>query len=508
MAVFHNHISKVQRSNGQNAIAASAYIGARALEMLDGTTADYSKKKGVCGNRIIAPSFCEKKKDVSAQWLWQEAEKAEKRKNSTVARRADLALPTEFTEEECFAVGYQYAQDIADRYNVVVDINFHDLSTNNPHIDMMWTTRVFDGESLKEKTRILDDKVTGPKEVHWLREQWANKVNEVLITYATTIDHRSYKEQGSEKLATKHLGRKISALEKAGVETEIGNYNRQVSEYNKLIEEKEKLDTEIVQLEKEIQENQNDKFRDITDGKSTIETRGSEFESRGSTDERSDKSVLESPSLISANATADRGIYAEYSETNQSAAGTTERYFTRDIQLIRPSFDWANKATSREHGTILSRTSIDSSTPKRDSMTNKKELTEQEVRSRYITPAIQKAGWSINQIRENYAITKGRIIARGGTPTRENAKFADYVLFYKSHIPLVVVEAKDNKHSVTDGMQQALDYAESLQVPFVFTSNGDGFTFHNRNYTEGDKEVFISLDDFPSPEELWNSYMY
>ncbi len=365
MALFHNHISKVQRSNGQNAIAASAYIGARALEMLDGTTADYRKKKGVCGNRIIAPSFCEKKKDVSAQWLWQEAEKAEKRKNSTVARRADLALPTEFTEEECFAVGYQYAQDIADRYNVVVDINFHDLSTNNPHIDMMWTTRVFDGESLKEKTRILDDKVTGPKEINWLREQWANRVNQVLVTYATSIDHRSYKEQGSEKIATKHLGRKVSALEKSGVETEIGNYNRQVSEYNKLIEEKEKLDTEIVQLEKEIQENQNDKFRDSTDGKSATETGGSELESRNSTDERSDKNIFESPSLISANATASRGVYAEHSASNQSATGTTERHFTRDIQFIRPSFDWANKASSREHDIIFSGTSIDSSTPKR-----------------------------------------------------------------------------------------------------------------------------------------------
>ncbi len=146
-------------------------------------------------------------------------------------------------------------------------------------------------------------------------------------------------------------------------------------------------------------------------------------------------------------------------------------------------------------------------------MENKKELTEQEIRSRYISPAIQNAGWTFTQIRENYAITKGRIIARGGSPKRENPKFADYVLFYKSHIPIAIIEAKDNKHAVSDGMQQALGYAESLQVPFVFTSNGDGFTFHNRTETnsdnndKGDKEAFLSLEQFPSPQELWEAYI-
>ncbi len=138
---------------------------------------------------------------------------------------------------------------------------------------------------------------------------------------------------------------------------------------------------------------------------------------------------------------------------------------------------------------------------------SKKHLTEQEVRTQFITPAIQKAGWAAKQIREDYAITAGRIIARGGVYSRAKAKRADYVLFYKAHIPLAVVEAKDSKHSVSDGMQQALDYAERLQVPFVFTSNGDGFTFHNRlaanTATEGDKEAFIPLDAFPSPDHLW-----
>jgi len=87
---------------------------------------------------------------------------------------------------------------------------------------------------------------------------------------------------------------------------------------------------------------------------------------------------------------------------------------------------------------------------------NKKELTEQEIRTRIITPAIQKAGWELVQIRENYSITKGRIIARGGICKRDEAKFADYVLFYKPHIPLAIVEAKNNNCSIGHGMQQAL----------------------------------------------------
>lgn len=137
---------------------------------------------------------------------------------------------------------------------------------------------------------------------------------------------------------------------------------------------------------------------------------------------------------------------------------------------------------------------------------DKRQLTEQEIRTQYITPAIQDAGWSKVQIREEYAITKGRIIARGGSYKREKAKYADYILFYRPHLPLAVVEAKDNNHTISDGMQQALGYANSMMVPFVFTSNGDGFTFHNRLIETNDKESTLPLHEFPSPEVLWKMY--
>lgn len=137
---------------------------------------------------------------------------------------------------------------------------------------------------------------------------------------------------------------------------------------------------------------------------------------------------------------------------------------------------------------------------------NKKGLTEQEIRTQFITPAIKEAGWGTSQVREEYAITKGRIIARGGTYKRDKAKFADYVLFYKAHIPLAIIEAKDNNHAIGDGMQQAIDYAQRLLIPFVFTSNGDGFIFHNRLIADGEKETILQLDEFPSPDVLWKMY--
>src|SRR5690554_180907 len=138
---------------------------------------------------------------------------------------------------------------------------------------------------------------------------------------------------------------------------------------------------------------------------------------------------------------------------------------------------------------------------------NKKELSERDICTKYITPAIERAGWDITtQIREEFPLTKGRIIVRGKMHTRAANKRADYVLFYKPGIPIAVVEAKDNTHTVSDGMQQALGYADMIQVPFVFSSNGDSFLFHNKLQTSGQVEKEISMNDFPSPEKLWQMW--
>jgi type I restriction enzyme, R subunit len=138
---------------------------------------------------------------------------------------------------------------------------------------------------------------------------------------------------------------------------------------------------------------------------------------------------------------------------------------------------------------------------------NKKELSERDICTKFITPALRQAGWDeITQLREEVSFTKGRIIVRGKLVTRGKAKRADYILYYKPNIPLAVVEAKDNSCSVGDGMQQALGYAETLQIPFVFSSNGDGFVFHDRTVTGGAIERDLQLDEFPSPATLWSRY--
>lgn len=137
----------------------------------------------------------------------------------------------------------------------------------------------------------------------------------------------------------------------------------------------------------------------------------------------------------------------------------------------------------------------------------KEKLSERDICTKFITPAIQRAGWDIHtQVREEVSFTKGRIIVRGKLHSRGELKRADYILYYKSNIPVAIIEAKDNSYSVGAGMQQALNYAETLEIPFVFSSNGDAFLMHDRTGISNTIEHEINLDHFPSPETLWQRY--
>ena len=137
----------------------------------------------------------------------------------------------------------------------------------------------------------------------------------------------------------------------------------------------------------------------------------------------------------------------------------------------------------------------------------KKALSERDICTKFITPALVKAGWDVQtQIREEVGFTKGRVIVSGRIQQRGEAKRADYVLSFKPNLPLAVIEAKDNNHTVGAGMQQALGYSEPLDVPFVFSSNGDGFLFHDRTAKNGPVEVELTLEQFPPPDELWQRY--
>ena len=155
----------------------------------------------------------------------------------------------------------------------------------------------------------------------------------------------------------------------------------------------------------------------------------------------------------------------------------------------------------------MSIASIQPDAPSLNAMIDKKSLSERDICTKYITPAIENAGWDKQtQFLEEVSFTDGKIIVRGKLHTRGTVKRADYILYYKPNIPIAIVEAKDNKHSVRAGLQQALDYARILDIPFVFSSNGDGFIFHDGTATDENLQTEISLEDFPSPAKLWGKY--
>ncbi len=138
---------------------------------------------------------------------------------------------------------------------------------------------------------------------------------------------------------------------------------------------------------------------------------------------------------------------------------------------------------------------------------DKKALSERDICTKFITPALSLAGWDHqHQIREEVNVTRGRVLVKGNSVSRAKPRRADYILYYKPNIPIAVIEAKDNNHSVGAGMQQALDYAQMLDVPFVYSSNGDAFLEHDNTGNSARMEQELTLHQFPSPADLWRRY--
>ncbi|OPB98010.1 EcoAI/FtnUII family type I restriction enzme subunit R [Elizabethkingia occulta] len=138
---------------------------------------------------------------------------------------------------------------------------------------------------------------------------------------------------------------------------------------------------------------------------------------------------------------------------------------------------------------------------------NKKLLSERDICTKFITPALEAAGWDmLKQFREEVNFTDGRIMVRGKLSTRGKKKRADYILYFKPNIPIGIIEVKDNNHEVSSGMQQGLEYADILNLPFVFATNGDRFIFHDKTNLQN-IETEITLESFPSPELLWDKYL-
>lgn len=242
MAIFHCSVTTISRGAGQSVIAAAAYRHAcKLVDERTGQVHDYTRKQGLESSSIYLP------KDAGEEWpawatdrnkLWNKAEAAERRKNSRVGREITLALPAELSPERRKTLAGRMAQALADRYGVAVDVAIHlpgrEGDQRNHHAHMLMTTRRITPEGLGVKVRELDDQKQGPQEVEYIRGEWERQANLALgqAGFRERIDHRSLKAQGIERAATCHMGPSATALERRGVVTYRGNYNRAVAVQN------------------------------------------------------------------------------------------------------------------------------------------------------------------------------------------------------------------------------------------------------------------------------------
>lgn len=135
------------------------------------------------------------------------------------------------------------------------------------------------------------------------------------------------------------------------------------------------------------------------------------------------------------------------------------------------------------------------------------QFSERDVCTKHVLPALAAAGWDVRlQIREEVPLTDGKLIVSGSGATRAKRKRADYVLYLKPNLPLAVIEVKGESHPVGSGLQQALEYAEMLNVPFAFSTNGQAYLAHDKTQEAGDLERILSPSEFPSPDDLWKRY--
>ena len=276
MAIYHLSVKAIGRSKGRSATAAAAYrAAAKILDERTGLVHDYERKKGVAHTEIVMPAG-------SPSWaadrsrLWNEAELAERRKNSTVAREFEVALPTELSATQRRDLAQHLALEIVARHRCAVDIAIHVPSREgderNHHAHLLLTTRRLTESGFTEKTRELDDLKT--KEVVYWRERWAGIVNEHLARHGhdSRVDHRSLEDQGQDREPTRHLGPALSAMERRGARTEVGWRLQQeaterltlAAELGRIQRERESLERSILDLSGDVTSARRDRDAGVT----------------------------------------------------------------------------------------------------------------------------------------------------------------------------------------------------------------------------------------------------
>jgi ATP-dependent exoDNAse (exonuclease V) alpha subunit len=235
MAIYHLHLSIISRGKGKSAVASAAYrAGERIKNEYDGIIHDYTRKTGIVHSEILAPSN-------APDWvkcrsiLWNEVEKTERRSVSRLAREIEVSLPIELNSQQQLELVRDFAYDCFVKEGMIADIAIHDKKDGNPHAHIMLTTREISKEGFTVKNRNWDKREMLQNK--W-RPMWAEKVNQHLKEKGIEqrIDHRSYEEQGIEKIPTVHKGKSVTRLEKRGVKTRVGDINREIEAANREIQ--------------------------------------------------------------------------------------------------------------------------------------------------------------------------------------------------------------------------------------------------------------------------------
>lgn len=243
MAIYHLHTSPASRSSGKSAVAMAVYrSGVRLLDERTGEIKDYTRKQGIIETAIFYPQAVE----FDRQVLWNMAEEAEKRKDARIAREIRIALPHELDQEERSKLAREFAQGLVDRYGIAVDLSIHQPDrqgdNRNFHAHLLLTTRQITLEGLKEKSDLEKSdkalkqagKLNGKEQITEIRENWQNMCNLALERQGREerISAQSYKTRGIGLQPTIHLGPAVTAMERRGIETINGTYNRVIKKRN------------------------------------------------------------------------------------------------------------------------------------------------------------------------------------------------------------------------------------------------------------------------------------
>jgi len=256
---YHCSVKPVSRSAGRSVVAAAAYrLGERLHDELYQTVHDYTRRRGVETTFTVAPADAPEWAHNSER-LWNAAERAETRVNSRVAREVELALPSLLSPHERQRIAQQFAIALVERYGVAASVAIHapsrDGDQRNHHAHILFTTREMTSEGLGKKTRVLDDRKTGPQQVTKLRELAADIINAALkkANADIRVDHRSFKDRGIDQEPTTHLGPAANEMERRGEQSERGELNREAQQSNRNTGENEILLAERDTLDKAIE---------------------------------------------------------------------------------------------------------------------------------------------------------------------------------------------------------------------------------------------------------------